>query len=147
MKKILILMTIMTAFLLQSCDKKGPGDNYDFSNSLPPYVALTATTPITVKKGTVANVSFLVKTAIQQAVTITYKVEGAVNLPSQTVVLPRGVLTTTIAVPTVAAVITPPATSTTATLTLLSAVKADGTVLTIGSKNNPADQKVLITIN
>lgn len=138
-------MTIMTAFLLESCDKKGPGDNYDFSNSLPPYVALT-TAPISVKQGTVANAPFLVKTAIQQAVTITYKVEGAINLPNQTVVLPRGVLTITAAVPTVAAIITPPATSTTATLTLLSAVKADGTVLTLGSLNNAAAQKVVITI-
>nr|WP_121269925.1 hypothetical protein [Pedobacter schmidteae] len=145
MKRIIILLSITAIFLLQACEKKGPGDNYDFSNSLPPYVALSSTTALNPVQGTPANVTFLVKTAIQQKVTITYKVEGAINLPNQTVVLDREAYTVAVSIPT-AGTIVAPATTATATLTLVSAVMADGTAMTIGSKNDPQNQKVVINI-
>ncbi|SMC73789.1 hypothetical protein SAMN04488101_102598 [Pedobacter nyackensis] len=146
MKKIIVLLSITAVFLLQACEKKGPGDNYDFSNSLPPYVALSSTAAVSVKQGTAANISFLVKTAIQQQVTITYKVTGAINIPSATVVLNREAFTVAASIPTAGSIVAP-ATTATATLTLVSAVKADGTVLTIGSKNDPQNQKVVINVN
>lgn len=140
-------MSITAVFLLQGCDKKGPGDNYDFSNSLPPYVALTSTDPINnIKAGASATVTFTLKTTMQQIVTVNYKVEGAVNLPSQSVAIKRDEYTGVATVPIPATAIVAPATTATATLTLVSATKADGTVLTIGPKNDAATQKVVINI-
>ena len=87
------------------------------------------------------------RTALQQAVTVYYDVTGGgVNLTNQTIIIDRD---KTSAVATVAIpnnVIVPPATSATATLTLVKATKADGVLLTIGSKNDPATQKVTINI-
>jgi hypothetical protein len=145
MKKILIFMSLAAAFLLQGCEKKGPGDNYEFSNSLPPYVALTSTVAKTIKEGASGTFTFTLKTSIQQVVNVNYKLTGALS-STQTVAIKRdeltGVATVTVPVGTILA----PATTATATLTLVSATKADGTVLTIGSKNNPATQVVTINI-
>ena len=146
MKKLIILFSITVAFLLQSCDKKGPGDNYDFSNSLPAYVALTSTAAKTIKEGASGTFTFTLKTAIQQPVKVTYKVEGALNLPNQTVTIAREALTSVATVTVPAGVIVAPATTATATLTLVSAATEDGNALTIGSKNDAATQKVTINI-
>ncbi len=137
----------MTAALfLQSCDKKGPGDNYDFSNSLPAYVALSSTATKNVKEGASTTVTFIQKTAIQQDVKVSYKVEGALNLPNQMVTITRDALTSVATISVPVGTIVGSATTATATLTLVSAVKADGSVLTIGSKNNAITQKVTINI-
>lgn len=100
MKKILILMTIMTAFLLQSCEKKGPGDNYDFSNSLPPYVEISSKTSSTVVEGTSLAVAVRLKTAVQEPVLVNYTVSGAFTTTG-TITIPRGTLTAsvTLAIP------------------------------------------------
>ena len=146
MKKIILLISIVGGFLLQSCDKKGPGDNYEFSNSLPPYVTLSSTAAKTVAQGGSTTFTFGLKTSLQQVVTVTYSITGAVNLPNQTATIARDALsgTATVNIPT--GVIILPATTATATLTLIKATKADGTALTIGSTNNAAAQKVTINI-
>lgn len=137
---------MVSIFLLQSCEKKGPGDNYDFTNSLPPYVALSSTAAKTIKQGASGTFTFVMKTSMQQAVTVTYNVSGAVTLTGQTATIVRDALsgTATVAIP--AGTIVSPATSAVATLTVVKAVKADGTVLTLGSTNNAAAQKVTINI-
>jgi hypothetical protein len=146
MKKIFFAIFILAVFL-QSCDKHTSlGDNYDLSNTLPPYVALSSTAAKTVKQGASTTVTFQLRTALQQKVTVTYNVTGAVNLSNQTAVIDRDktsvVATSNIPANTIVA----PATTATATLTLVKAVTESGTELTIGSKNTPATQKVTINI-
>ncbi|MBL7708827.1 MAG: hypothetical protein JNJ86_07120 [Chitinophagaceae bacterium] len=148
MKKIFFyIITILSLLSLQSCDKyESPGDEYDFSQNLPPYVALSSTAAKTVREGTAATFTFQLRTALQQKVTVYYDVTGGgVNLLNQTAVIDRD-KTSIAATVNIPVVIVPPATTTTATLTLVKAVADDGTLLTIGSKNNPATQKVTINI-
>ncbi len=120
-------------------------EGIDLSNTLPPYVELKSTSAMEVEQGKAAAVTFQMRTGLQQKVTITYDVTGAINLPNQTLVLNRDELSGTVNLPT-AGTIVPPATSATATVTLKSAVTENGTQLTLGSKNNPASQKMTINI-
>ncbi|MEI9947280.1 MAG: hypothetical protein WDN26_24095 [Chitinophagaceae bacterium] len=146
MKKILAII-LPLALIFQSCDKDDAElDGIDLSTSIPPYVELTSTAAKTVKQGTSTTVSFQMRVAMQQAVTITYNVTGAVTLTNQTVVIDRNKLTATATVAVPNNAIVAPATSATATLTLVKAAKADGGLLTIGAKNEPATQKVTINI-
>lgn len=138
MKKILMAILILSA-CFQACDKTSPGDNYEFSNALPPYVTISSLTPITVYQDTTLNVTFQMRTSLQQTVTITYNVAGAVNMPDQTVVINRDKTSAVAAV-------TIPGTTATATLTLVKAVTADGKSLTIGQNNVASAQNVTITI-
>jgi ABC-type proline/glycine betaine transport system ATPase subunit len=147
MKKIFLALSVVALFSLSSCDKKdSPGDNWDLSNSLPPYVALSSTAAKTIHQGTSTTVTFQMRTAMQQTVTVTYDVTGAVNLANQTVVFDREKISVNATVNIPNNVIVPPATTATATLTLTKAVTADGKMLTIGSKNTPATQKVTLNI-
>ena len=147
MKKILFFLLLPAACMVVSCEKaESPGDNYDFSNSLPPYVTLSSTAAKTVRQGNSTTVNFVMRTALQEAVTVYYNISGAVNLTNQTVVIERDKTTATATINIPAGVIVPPATTATATLTLVKAVKADGTLLTIGQRNTPATQKVTINI-
>ncbi|HWJ92769.1 MAG TPA: hypothetical protein VNR87_16750 [Flavisolibacter sp.] len=147
MKKIFFILTAFSAFCLASCEQDdSPGDNYDFSNSLPPYVALSSTATKTVKQGGSTTFTFQTRTAMQQQITVTYNVTGAVTLNNQTVVIDRDKTSAVATVNIPNGVIVPPATSATATLTLVKAVTADGRELTLGQKNNPASQKVTINI-
>lgn len=146
MKKILIILSLFTIGL-QACNKDEAAiAGLDFSNSLPPYVELASTASKTVKQGASVSVTFQMRTALQQAVTVTYNVTGDVNLANQTAIIDRNKLTSTATVNIPANVIAAPATTATATLTLAKAVAADGTILTIGQKNTPATQKVIINI-
>jgi hypothetical protein len=139
----------MPLVAFQSCKKAAsPGDNYDFSNPLPPYVAFKATTGVSVKlaadkttAGT-AKVAFITRTALQQAITVTYSVTGAVTLANQTIVIPRDATTSADASITIPANTTPG----TAVVTLDKAVAADGTVFALGADNVVSKQKVTITI-
>jgi hypothetical protein len=147
MKKIFFAIFILSA-IIQSCDKhESAGDNYDLSNTLSPYVALTSTTAKTLKQGTSTTVAFQMRTAMQQKVTVYYDVTGGgVNLTNQTLVFDREKTSATATINIPANVIVPPATTAKATLTVIKAVAEDGTLLTIGSKNNPETQKVTINI-
>ncbi len=147
MKKIFFAIFIM-AVLLQSCDKHvSPGDNVDLSNTLAPYVALSSTAAKTVKQGASTSVTFQLRTALQQKVTVYYDVTGGgVNLTNQTVIIDRDKTSAVATINIPANVIVAPATTATATLTLVKAVTESGTQLTIGAKNTPATQKVTINI-
>jgi hypothetical protein len=147
MRKIPVILSIFI-LSLQACNKEDAATaGFDFSNTLPPYVELASTAAKTVKQGSSTTVTFQMRTAFQQAVTVYYDVTGGgVNLTNQSVVIERNKLNaaTTINIP--AGVITAPNTSATATLTLVKAVTAGGTQLTIGQKNSPATQKVTLNI-
>ncbi|HEX7903279.1 MAG TPA: hypothetical protein VF487_05330, partial [Chitinophagaceae bacterium] len=70
---------------------------------------------------------------------------GGVNLTNQTAVIDRD-KTSVAATVNIPVVIVAPATTATATLTVVKAVADDGSLLTIGSKNNPTTQKVTLNI-
>lgn len=146
MIKTLNGILIIAAAFFQACDKTSPGDNYDFSNSMPPYVTISNLTERTVYQDTTLNITFQMRTALQQNVTVTYTVTGAVNLPDQTVVINRDKTTAVAPVTIPPNTITTPGDTATATLTLLKAVTDGGKNLTIGQNNVASAQKVIITI-
>jgi len=131
MKKTFLYISVLGLLGIVSCEKDAsPGDNYDFSTSLPAYVALSSTAAKTVKQGTSTTVTFQMRTAMQQKATVYYDVTGGgVNLLNQTAVIDRD-KTSIVAT----------------TLTLVKAVADDGTLLTIGSKNTPTTQKLTLNI-
>jgi hypothetical protein len=147
MKKIFFAIFILTV-LIQSCGKhESPGDNFDLTNTLPPYVALSSTSAKTVKQGASTTFTFQLRTALQQKVTVYYDVTGGgINLTNQTVVIDREKTSAVATVNIPANIIVAPATSATATLVLVKAVADNGMLLTIGSKNNPTTQKVTINV-
>lgn len=136
----------MPLVAFQSCKKAySPGDNYDFSNSLPPYITIR-TTALTVKQGATATFAFTLRTALQQPVTVVYSVSGAITLVNQTATIARDAVTGNGSFVVPANTIVAPATTATATVTLVSATTADGTKLTIGANNIAADQKFTLNI-
>jgi hypothetical protein len=147
MKKILIIFSVV-CLGFQACNKdEAATAGFDFSASLPAYVELSSTAAKTVKQGASTTVTFVMRSAFQQAVTVYYDVTGGgVNLTNQTVVIERNKLTAVATINIPAGVIVAPNTTATATLTLTKAVTASGTQLTIGQKNIPAAQKVTINI-
>jgi hypothetical protein len=147
MKKFSLLLLSAFALLIQSCDKDDAAlKDVDLSNTLPPYVEFSSTAAKTVTQGTSTTVTFQMRTGLQQKVTVYYDVTGAVNLTNQMVEIEKEKTTGTATINIPATVITPPATSATATVVLKRAVMEDGTELTIGSKNNPATQQVILNI-
>lgn len=147
MKKV-IFAIFTISIIFQSCGKhESLGDNYDLSNTLAPYVTLSSTSAKTVKQGASTTVTFQLRTALQQKVTVYYDVTGGgVNLTNQTFVIDREKTSAAATINIPVNVIVPPATSATATLKLVKAVTESGEMLTIGSKNNPEVQKVTINI-
>ncbi len=138
MKKLIILLTITATFLLQSCDKKGPGDNYDFSNSLPPYVELSAKTNLSVVEGTSTTIAVRLKTAIQQDVIVKYSVTGAFATTG-TVTIPREALTANITLAIPASLVPAGSPSATAVFKITGATKG-GENLTIGALGTASNE-------
>jgi hypothetical protein len=145
MKKITlyILIALVTGMAFQSCKKASPGDNFDFSNSLPPYVTLTSKSITVASSAASGNVNINVRDVLQQNVTITYNLSGIVTATNQTVVLPKETLSVNVAVnrPTSGT------TTGTVNLTIVSAIRADGTPMTIGQDNVAANQVAVVKFN
>lgn len=162
MKKLLIYICLLLPIVaFQSCKKEfSPGDNYGVSDPLPPYAAFSSTAAVSVKLDAnrttpgSASIEFILRTALQQDVTITYSVTGALTLTNQTAVIPKNTTSTTTpanppSIPDPIPVrITVPANTApgTAVVTLVSAKAADGTALTIGANNVASAQKKNIVI-
>lgn len=145
MKKIAFTLLLLSTIMV-CCKKEYQGDSYDFSNTLPPYVALSSTDAITVGQDTSINITFSMRTALQQNVTVTYSLTGAINIPDQTVVIARDKTSSDVTVVIPPNVVASPVDTATAILTLAKAVTADGKNLTIGQTNDPHTQKVAINI-
>lgn len=147
MKKIFLAIFVVSMVLV-SCDKhESAGDAVYLDQTLPPYVALSSTAAKTVKQGNSTTVTFQLRTALQQKVTVYYDVTGGgLNLTNQTLVIDREKTSGTATVSIPANLIVPPATTASATLKLTKATTESGTQLTIGSKNNPDTQKITINI-
>jgi hypothetical protein len=146
MKKLLIAFTIIISGL-QACNKDDAAtEGFDFNSTLPPYVELSSMAAKTVKQGASTTITFQMRSAMQQAVTVTYNVTGAVNLTNQTAVIDRNKLTVAVPIAIPNNIIVAPATTATATLSIIKATTASGTELTVGQKNIPGNQKVTINI-
>lgn len=145
MKKILFpILFLAVAFV--GCDKdEAATAGIIMDNVLPPYVELTSTSAKTVKEGASTTVAFRLRTAIQENVVVTYNITGALNMPNQTITIPRDALTASATINVPAGTIVAPATTATATLTFVKAVTASGRELGVGQKG-PANQKVTINI-
>lgn len=147
MKKIPAIIFSFLLLALTACNKEDAAtEGFDFSNTIQPYVELSSTKAVTKKQGESLDVTFQMRTGLQQKVTVYYDITGGgINLTNQTATIEKEKtsVTKTIAIP--GGIITPPATSATATLTVTKAVKEDGTELTLG-RNNPASQKLTINI-
>jgi len=79
MKKIFIILGITVTFLA-ACERDDVGDTYDFSTSLPPNVELNSTVrgkTISVKEGKKFKVPVILRTSMQQAVSVNYSITGA----------------------------------------------------------------------
>ncbi|MBO9683124.1 MAG: hypothetical protein J7502_10740 [Flavisolibacter sp.] len=146
MNKLFITLLVITLGI-QACDKKDAGTKgFDFSNTIAPYVALSSTSAKTVKQDTSIKFTFQMRTALQENVTVTYNVTGAVNLSNQTVVIERNKTSAVATVSIPANTITPPNTTAQAVLQVVKAVTASGRQLTLGQKNTPDKEKVTINI-
>lgn len=149
MKKLIYICLLLPLVAFQSCKKAAsPGDNYDFSNPLPPYAEFKSLAGVSVKlaadkitPGT-AKVAFILRTALQQDVTVTYSVSGAITAANQTIIIPKNTVSSLDASINVPALTAPG----TAVVTLDKVVAADGSVLAIGKDNIATKQKVTITI-
>ncbi|MOA12934.1 hypothetical protein D3C78_1329590 [compost metagenome] len=92
--------------------------------------------------GESATVNLQMRTSLQQKVTATYKVDGAIKLNDQTVVIERDKTTASISILVPAEL----AVGSESTLTLVKAVTESGETLTIGQDNVAANQKVKIVV-
>jgi hypothetical protein len=132
-----VLITCLVVF--QGCKKDSLGDASPINNVLPPYVQFTSKAAQTVTQGTAVTLGFTLRTGLQQVVTVTYSVSGAFTL-TQTATIAANSLTGSTSINVPANV------TGAATVTLVKATKADGTALTIGQDNVPANQKVVLNI-
>src|SRR5688572_50013 len=103
MKKLIIyICLILPVVAFQSCKKEfSPGDNYGVTDPLPPYAAFSSTAAVKVELNAdhitpgSATIEFILRTALQQDVTITYSVSGALTLANQTAVIKKNTTSTT----------------------------------------------------
>lgn len=147
MKKFIIYICLLMPLAIQSCKKEySPGDNNDFSNQLPPYITFRNTNAITAQEGMPFTVPLGLRTSLQQTVTVTLSITGAVNVPSYTVTVPVESTSFNGSVTIPVGGIVAPATTAAATISLVKAVTADGTALTIGANNVASAQKIAVTI-
>lgn len=147
MKKIIVLISILSVTLFYSCKKNdSPGDNFGFGNNLPPYVTIESLDDIAAAPGDTVNITLQMRTSIQQTVTATYSAVGAVNVPNGTVVFNKEAKEATVSFILPANLITPPSTSASFVFTLVKAQTADGKALTIGQDANASAQKVNVLI-
>jgi hypothetical protein len=141
MNKALLILSVAGTLFFASCDKESSGTINDFSNSLPAYVDLAgAQDTLEVSEGDSVALTFNMRTAIQQAVTITYSVSAPVSLTDQTVVIPRNLLKGTGSFKIPEGVVTDPSGSEYATMTVTKATTADGESLTLGRYNDATTQ-------
>lgn len=145
MKKLIILFSMAVVIFMQSCEKKGPGDNYDFSNSLPAYVEISTKTALSVVQGNNATIAVRLKTAVQEDVIVNYSVSGAFSVTGS-VTIPKNTLTANAVVAVPAGVV--PASSATATAVFkITGATKGGNPLTIGALGVNSDESRNLVIS
>ncbi len=145
-KLLLTLSAAMTLFIV-ACDKESSGTIFDFSNSLPMYVNLTKTSDTAnTKPGKTVTFTLTMRTAAQQAVTVTYDVSGAISQSDQTISIDRNTLRTSGTIDIPADILPTPTDSAFATLTIKKASMEDWQPMTLGRYNDSANQKIVYRI-
>ena len=139
----LLPVFVFSVVLLSGC-KKYEEQAFDFSTSAPPYVALKTYTAKTVMEGSNLTFVVLVRTALQQPVTISYAITGGFTLAG-TYTLPRNTLEGTVTVAIPAGTIPTGATSVNGTLNLTAATTTGGQI-TVG-RIDPSNEKFSVTVN
>jgi hypothetical protein len=136
-----ILFSLSVAIVFTSCDKENLGDNYDFSNTLSPYVEFRSLSSQNVIRGNNSTFTFQLRSGLQEDVIVTYSITGVINSPNRRTLINRNNLGVDVAFPIPSD--TPVGT---ATVTLNSAVTESGKSLTIGPKNIASEQKFNINV-
>ena len=146
MKKTFLISIVLSVVVFQACDKAGLGDAVYLSNTVAPYASIPDTEPIVVVQGEEAEVTFAVRTAFQEEVTLYYNVSGAIDLPDQSAVLERNKTSTTVSIPVPDGLVNSVDETAEAVVTLTKATTAGGTELRIGAINDPENQNVSLII-
>lgn len=146
MKKSTIGFICILAVTMAACDKESAGTDYDFGDSLPPYIQITDKTPVEAIAGDTVLIDFNIRTAVQEDVTITYDVAGAVSQPGATVVLERNarIVETMLVIPD--GLIAAPDTTAAITVTLKNAVGTKGQPFRVGRIGEPESESMMITV-
>ncbi|MBA4166658.1 MAG: hypothetical protein H0X41_03790 [Chitinophagaceae bacterium] len=147
MKRTSIILSLAAVIFLVSCDKKSSGTEFDFSNSLTPYVTLRNTDTVDALEGDSVSLSVGMRTAFQQNVTVYYNVSAPVNLTDQTIVIGRNLLRAAGKFKIGEGIVTDPSGSENADVILTKAVTDDGTLLTLGRYNDPSSQTLDVVIS
>lgn len=139
-KKILIFV-LLVGLGLVSCDKQSPGDEYDFSNAVSPYVTLDNEEDIFVEPDSEAGIVFRMRSALQEKVELIYNASGAINLSNQKVAIERNRLTAEVKLTIPASTPTPSEIK----VAIVSAKTEKGTELRIGQVK-PENEYVIINV-
>lgn len=142
MKKIFYSIAAVSVMALASCGKDEVGREYDFADSISPYIII-GKTALSATPGSAPKVRFTMRTGLSQTVTVTYSISGSVTAENQTAVIDRYTTTKDVEIPIPVGTPTP----STALVTLVSAAKSDGTQLTIGRYAVAEGEKVTINID
>jgi hypothetical protein len=136
-------VVLFSVVLFSGC-KKYDEQTFDFSTSAPPYVALKTYTTKTVTQGGNLSFTVVVRTALQQPVTITYAITGGFSL-SGTYTLARNTVEGIVTVPIPAGTIPAGSTSVSGTLNLTTATTTAGSI-TVG-RISPTNEKFTVKVN
>ncbi|MBC7511465.1 MAG: hypothetical protein H7320_22375 [Ferruginibacter sp.] len=138
-----LLPVVLFSILLFSGCKKYNEQTFDFSTSAPPYVALKTYTAKTVVQGNMLSFILVVRTAIQEPVTVAYQITGNFTL-SGTYTLPRNTLEGTVSVVIPPGTVPVGSSAVTGTLKLITATSPN-TKIIVG-RITPASEKFSVTV-
>ena len=138
-----LLPVILFSVVLFSGCKKYNDQTFDFSKSAPPYVELKTYDATTVVQGNMLSFSVVVRTAIQEPVTITYQITGDFSL-NGTYILPRNTLEGVVTVAIPAGTVPAGSSEVTGILKLVTATSAN-TKISVG-RISPDSEKFTVTV-
>jgi len=136
-----IIVFLVVSF---SACKKYSEQTFVFTPSAPPYIAINDTTSQELAQGDTLSFDVVVRTALQQPVTVTYTIKGGFSL-SGTYTLARNTVLGTIQVPIPAGTVPIGLTSVSGTLNLTTATTTSG-LITVG-RMSPASETFTVTVN
>ena len=139
----LLSVVLLSVVVLSGC-KKYSEQAFDFSTSAPPYVALKTYTDKFVSQGTDLKFVVLVRTALQQPITISYTISGDFSL-SGTYILPRNTVEGTVTVAIPPGIVPTGIDSLNGTLKLITATTMGGQI-TVG-RIDPSGEKFSVIVN
>ncbi len=140
--KYFCLALLLPLLFFTGC-KKYDEQTFDFSPPVDPYLALKTYTAKTVIQGNTLSFIVVVRTAIQEPITVAYQISGNFSL-SGTYTLPRNTLEGTATVVIPAGTVPVGSSSITGTLKLITATSTN-TKITVG-RITPDSEKFSVTV-